>query len=238
MFADEIRRAVEAAPRDRLPQVAEALWKAFAAGGLSEAEAEELSSLIEARKALPVAPKPVKLRIGSKPRTDASMERRRRWASAGRLPPQLAARFTLAEQAVLAVVAAEVAARGTCRLAYEHLSALAGVSKSTTKSAMRRARELGLITVTERRSSAWRNLPNVVAIVAREWLAWMRLARRPTIVGGGVKTSPPTNTESLGMSRRRASGPVERVAGVGGGISRRRESPGSSPASAGASGRV
>ena len=43
--------------------------------------------------------------VGSRPRTDTSMERRRRWAASGRLPPALAARFTLAEQAVLAMVA-------------------------------------------------------------------------------------------------------------------------------------
>ena len=37
------------------------------------------------------------------------MEHRRRWASSGAMPPALASRFTLAEQAVLSVVAAEVA---------------------------------------------------------------------------------------------------------------------------------
>jgi len=37
------------------------------------------------------------------------MEQRRRWASSGAMPPALASRFTLAEQAVLSVVAAEVA---------------------------------------------------------------------------------------------------------------------------------
>jgi hypothetical protein len=110
-YAYEIRRQAEAAPRAALPAVASALWKAFGEGHVSEVEAEALSGLIEARK-LPERPKDLsqcpneasRSRIGSRPRTDASMARRRRWAASGRLPPGLAARFTLAEQAVLAVV--------------------------------------------------------------------------------------------------------------------------------------
>src|SRR5215213_3552442 len=107
MFVEQLRRAVEASPRGELPTVAALLWKAFAAGQVTEAEASALSEAIELRKALRAAQKPVQRRLGSRPRSDASMERRRRWAATGALPPALASRFTLAEQAVLAVVAAE-----------------------------------------------------------------------------------------------------------------------------------
>ncbi|MCJ2102794.1 helix-turn-helix domain-containing protein, partial [Methylobacterium sp. E-046] len=132
-YADEIRRQVEAAPRAALPAVTAALWRAYGDGKVTEAEAEALSGLIEARtdasamrRLSPAAPtssnpsgiSPTQDRagsprraVGSRPRTDASMERRRRWAASGRLPPGLAARFTLAEQAVLALVAAETARR-------------------------------------------------------------------------------------------------------------------------------
>src|SRR3954468_5636442 len=109
MFADELRRAVEASPRAELPAVSGLLWRAYAAGQVSEAEAQALSDLIEARRALPAPQKPIQRRLGSRPRSrPASMERRRRWAASGALPPALAARFTLAETAVLAVTAAEV----------------------------------------------------------------------------------------------------------------------------------
>src|SRR4051812_1527892 len=107
MFADELRRAVEASPRGERAKVAGLLWRAYAAGQVSEAEASELSDLIESRRALPAAQKPLQRRLGSRPRSSASMERRRRWAASGALPPALAARFTLAETAVLAVVTAE-----------------------------------------------------------------------------------------------------------------------------------
>ncbi len=49
MFADEIRRAIEAASRIALPQVTAQLWRAFGDGHVTEAEAECLSALIEAR---------------------------------------------------------------------------------------------------------------------------------------------------------------------------------------------
>src|SRR5215207_5133661 len=107
MFADQLRRAVEASPRVELARVAQLLWRAYGAGHITEAEASALSEAIELRRALPPAQKPVQRRFGSLPRTAASLERRRRWAASGALPPSLAARFTLAETAVLAVVSAE-----------------------------------------------------------------------------------------------------------------------------------
>ncbi|MBW4971635.1 hypothetical protein KZY98_14335, partial [Croceibacter atlanticus] len=85
MFADEIRLAAEAAPRVKLPEVLTLLWRAYGAGQVTEAEAEALSGLIEARKMIPAAPEVPRKRVGSRPRTDASLERRRRWAAAGRL---------------------------------------------------------------------------------------------------------------------------------------------------------
>src|SRR3954469_21718605 len=116
MFADELRRAVEASPRVELTKVSALLWKAFATGQVSEAEAQALSDLIEARRALPAPQKPLQRRLGSRPRSPASLERRRRWAASGALPPALAARFTLAETAVLAVIAFEAAKSGACTL--------------------------------------------------------------------------------------------------------------------------
>src|SRR4051794_41708715 len=107
MFIEQLRQAVEAAPRCELTKISVLLWKACAAGQVSEAEAAALSEAIEARRALPAPSTPVQRRSGSRPRSPASLERRRRWAASGALPPQLAGRFTLGEQAVLAVVAAE-----------------------------------------------------------------------------------------------------------------------------------
>jgi hypothetical protein len=237
VFADEIRRAIEAADRITLPQVTAALWRAFGDGQVSEAEAEALSGLIEARTDAPALRRTPRAAhatstaaevhtgrpttqvpqsnarrpgVGSRPRTDASLERRRRWAASGRLPPGLAARFTLAEQAVLALVAAETARRKDCRLSIENMAAVTGVCRSTVKNAVREARWLGLLTVEERQITGFRNDTNVLRIVSAEWLAWLRLARRgdplPNRRGqagssspqeGGVKSATGTPTEVL-----------------------------------------
>src|SRR3954471_14466048 len=201
MFVEQLRRAVEASPRVELVKVASLLWRAYAAGQVSEDQASELSDLIESRRALPAAPKPIQRRLGSRPRSPASMERRRRWAASGAVPPALAARFTLAETAVLAVIAAEVLRHGACTLVIGHIAALAGVSETTVRNALRAARGLGLLTLEERRLAAWRNAPNVVRIVSRDWLAWLRLRR----AGGGCKLVHPTSTQekNTGASAQR-----------------------------------
>jgi hypothetical protein len=188
MFVEQLRRAVEASPRAELPTVSALLWKAFAAGQVSEAEASALSEAIELKRALPAPQKPAQQRFGSRPRTGAHMERRRRWAASGAIPPALASRFTLAEQAVLAVVAAEHRKCGDCRLTNKEIADVAGVSITTVKNALRAARGLNLISIEERRLTAFRNASNVVRIVSPEWRAWLRL-------GGGGKSVPCSPTQ-------------------------------------------
>ncbi len=192
-YAEEILRQVEAAPCAALPAITAALWRAYGEGTVTETEAEALSALIDARRGAPIAPGLPKVEpgpklggphphggsvtvpghvgrlrstVGSRPRTDASMERRRRWAASGRLPPGLAARFTLAEQAVLALVAAETTRRKDCRLSIENMAAVTGVCRSTVKNAIREARRLGLLTVEERQITGFRHDTNVVCIIS------------------------------------------------------------------------
>lgn len=207
MFADEIRRAVEAAARVKLPDVAALLWRAYGQGQVTEAEAEEISARIEERKVIPVTAAPIAPKVGSRPRTDASMERRRKWASSGRLPPQIAAVFTLAEQAALSVVGAEVAKRGRCELCHEAVAAIAGVSRSTVRAALRRARSLGFLSTEERRLTPWRSLTNVVRIISAEWKSWSQRERRAIGSEGlCVKSPPPTITQVLGEIAKRVTG--------------------------------
>ncbi|MCJ2074798.1 helix-turn-helix domain-containing protein [Methylobacterium sp. E-016] len=201
-YAYEIRRQAEAAPRAALPAVASAMWKAFGEGHLSESEAEALSGLIEARQ---LTERPTDLHqrpiaaprkaVGSRPRTDASMQRRRRWAASGRLPPGLAARFTLAEQAVLSLVAAETVRRKDCRLAVGHLAAITGVAETTVRNAIREAKKLGLVSVEERRVTGFRNDTNVVRIVSAEWTAWLRLTRKGVL---RIEDTPPAVPDETG----------------------------------------
>lgn len=261
MVYEQMRRAVEAAAPDRLGEVVSALWKAYGAGGLTDSEVEQLDGLLNARrgaaraapiKAQPLAAVAAQLvpalappplgegapparehhRTGSRPRKPESMARRRRWATAGYLPPAFAAAFTQGEQAVLAVVALEVGKRGTCTLALGHIAALAGVSETTAKRALRQARTLGLVTVEERRLSRSRNDTNVLRVASREWAAWLRLrlprANRAGLCPPGGQVVPCTNIrvpspnsearwkpgQGLAAHPNHASWPTARTAGA------------------------
>jgi AcrR family transcriptional regulator len=103
-------------------------------------------------------------------------------ATSGYLPPAIACRFTTAELAVLTVLAKEHFEHGGCERSIGEIAARAGVSESTVRNTWRNSKALGLITVEQRRVSYDRNLPNLVAIVSREWLGWLNT--RPSQVRG------------------------------------------------------
>ncbi len=121
------------------------------------------------------------------------------------MPPQIAARFTMGEGAVLAVLAAECSKKGRCTLTIGHVAALAGVGKTTVRTAIHQAAALGLLKSDEWRLSAFRNAPNTVTILSPEWLVWLRLGS-PT---GRVQNSGVDAYTSLEPTRRREnrSGP-------------------------------
>ena len=74
-------------------------------------------------------------------------------------------------QAVLALVAAEVARQGDCRVAVGHLAAIAGLSKIEVRNALREGKKLGLLIIEERRVTGFRNDTDVVRIVSPDWTA-------------------------------------------------------------------
>ena len=210
MFADDIRRALSGTPRVRLAELAAAVWKGFACGAIGEEDAQALADEIHARKAIPPTPVAPRKPVGSRPRSPAHMERRRRWTGSGWLPPQIAARFTMAETAVLSAIATEVARRGLCRLTIGHIAVLAGVSRSTVKTAVRQAAALGILTSEEWRLTAWRSAPNTVRIVSPEWRTWLKMRDRKR---AGV--SHPRQAED-GRPAHDPRGDAEAAAGRGG----------------------
>jgi len=200
MCAKQLRRAVLAAPLANLSELARTLWGALASGQITEAEAEDISTLIEGRRsqvrkgqeaaptALPEAPGrpatplprawtyfPPK-RPQRSPDRARSLERRRTLASCGPLPPTLASKFTTGELSVLWIVSEEVAAKGSCSLTLPELAARAGVGLTKARLALRIAQDLGLLTITERRVPYRPNLSNLIRIVSPAWKAW--IARR------------------------------------------------------------
>jgi hypothetical protein len=69
MFAEQLRRAVEASPRVELAKLGEQIWKAWSQGLVGDDDAQRLAEMIEARRALPVIQKPVQRRFGSRPKS-------------------------------------------------------------------------------------------------------------------------------------------------------------------------
>ncbi len=150
--------------------------------------------------------KPAKRVVGARPRSSASVERRRSLASGGWMPGNLACRFTVGEAAALAIVAQEVARHGACRLFIEKIAALSGTTRSTVKRALKEAHGLGFIRIEERRLTGWRNDANVVLIVDPAWSAWLRLRRR----GEGSRKGSARNTDSNNKANPRSTSSVAR----------------------------
>ncbi len=206
MFAVQFEAAISGTKSlGRLDDYSRDIWKAWGAGAVTDTEAERLAALIESRKAQtrPLdtvrnrAPH-VAIHISQSffppkrrqvcPDRAAAMERRRRLAFSGPMPPAIACRFTTGALAALRIVADEVRASGRCSLSLSEIAARAGVGITTARSAIREASREGLLTIEERRRHRRPNLPNNVRIISREWLAWISK-------GGGSKKAKPTDIE-------------------------------------------
>jgi len=190
-------------------EIARDLWRAYAAGEIGESEAEGIASRIEeARRRIrpkdtvgtraPAVPLAAvsKFRVRKRrcvsPDRAKSRERRRRLAYSGPLPPVLAAGFTTGQLATLRIVADEMRARGSCTLALEAIAAKAGVCVTTARGAIRLAAGDELVHIAERRRHGQPSLTNVVCVISREWLTWIRRG-----AGGGCRTVNPTDNKRL-----------------------------------------
>jgi hypothetical protein len=119
------------------------------------------------------------------------IEARQRIVLCGLVPAIVAAGFTVGECAVLCVIAREHKRRGRCDLTIGEISYSAQCGRTLVQNALRQAVRYGLISIDHRRVAYDRNLPNVVTIISRAWLAWLRLGpARPRPWGGGGWQSP------------------------------------------------
>jgi 3',5'-cyclic-AMP phosphodiesterase len=109
------------------------------------------------------------------PDRQASLERRRRQAMSGVVPAKIAASFTMGDLAVPTVIARQCQRAGVCTLHIDAIAALAGCSRTSVKNALRQARLLGLILVKERRIPGLPSLTNIVSIISKDWIGWLKL---------------------------------------------------------------
>ena len=227
---------------ETLDAIARAIWSALGAGHLTEAEAARLDGLVRARRTRiangraegnscgTALARPPRTRRPSCPDRQASIERRRRVAASGAVPPELAARFTQGEVAVLSVVGREAArGRPVCDWPMDRIAALAGVSRTVARGALRLAQTLGLLRVQERRRRAARSDTNVVTITAKGWWRWLkRVAGRMADTTPIMRNRQDTIAEGVGAEIRKPRIPrsleeLSRAHCVGGDGSRRRK---------------
>jgi hypothetical protein len=131
-----------------------------------------------------------------------AIERRRRLASSGPLPPPLACLFTTGELAVLRIVGDECRDKGACLLPLGAIAARAGVCRKLAQNAIRLARREGLLHYEERRTPGQVSKTNVLKIASKEWGAW--LARGPRRENLGGKKFAPTDTRVRNPSESRS----------------------------------
>lgn len=208
-LAEQLAAAITSAPNfAALDDIARLTWRSLGEGYIDDAAADALGTRLEARRAVfrgdsgqprRRAPAPASARSTPaqrpprSPDRKRSIERRRRQATSGILPAPLACRFTLGQVAVLAVVGRQTKATGSCALPIDAIAAMAGVSRTLVKDALREAVRLGLVRVDERPRPGRRNDTNVVTITSAEWRAWLKIGstgigvRKATTTGYAIK---------------------------------------------------
>jgi len=90
------------------------------------------------------------------------------------LPHELRHFYTEGNRAVLCIVVGEIKRRGICDLPIDKIAALAGVCRTSVQNALHEARRLRHIRITDRPQPRRKHLPNIVEIIAPEWLAWIK----------------------------------------------------------------
>lgn len=177
MFADQIADAVRQASYPQLNDLNQRVWAAWGAGALTDEEAQGLAEALQARRLGVGSPKPRNSPAGNvvpyRGIRRNSIERRRRLAASGPMPPALACQFTIGELAVLRIVADECRQHGTCSAYIDAIAARSGTSRSVVKRALVRARALCLVSIEERRRRGQASLTNLVRVVSREWKSWI-----------------------------------------------------------------
>lgn len=192
------------------------LWEGVAQGQLDDATATDLVEaantkriiLLEAReRRLP----PARSYFPNRPLSDQSRSqaakgsrcssrwaRKRRLGDMAALPPHVRDSFTEGERAVLCIVAADCRQHGSCRCSIKEIGDRAGVGMTTVRNALRRARLMHLVDITERPQWRAKHLTNVISIVCPRWLSWLQKFR-PNL---GLKFYP------IGFKKPRPSGTV------------------------------
>ncbi len=210
---DQLLVAINSVTRRRLDQIVPLVYQAQLSGQIDEMQTDRLATAAQVRRDVfaarhrvagitkPSFPEPVHQRSRMR-------GKRRTWGASGALPPNLRSMFTPGENAVAAVIRAEVRRHGACTLPYAAIAKSAGLLSTTVvKRFVRVAKAQGLIAVQERRITGTRNAPNVIRITSVDWQRWNEVSERtPISRGGGGMTVPPYQNKDINIGPTGARG--------------------------------
>jgi hypothetical protein len=183
----------EARSNDHLITIERSIWREWGEKRIPDAEAQFLSDAIAKMKTTGQTARAVGSVVSGlgsrfvsrqRPRSPdraASRARRRQLGGSGALPDPLRQSYTEGQRAVLCVIAGEVKKAGRCDLPIDKIGALAGVGRTTVQTTLHEARRLGHIRVQERPQRGRKSLTNVIEILSREWLAWIKRGPRRSV---------------------------------------------------------
>jgi len=106
------------------------------------------------------------------PDRQRSLEVRRTLGSSSVLPPALRKHFTAGEQSVIYAVLEEARAKGYCESCNGRISTRSQQSLATVHRAVRKARQLGVFTVHERRRRGRRSHTNIIRVASQDVRMW------------------------------------------------------------------
>jgi hypothetical protein len=203
---------------DQLDAVARLIWERYGAGTVNDDEASYLASCIERRRPLSRRTSTGKFATIGKmngrisrflprqrqrsPDRRASRDRRRMLGGSSALPDNLRHHYTEGQRSVLCIIAGEIKRHGVCDLPIDKIAALAGVCRTTVQTAMHEARRLHHIKITERPQPGRKSLPNIVEIVSREWLTWIKRGPSAARFIGSNPLNLVSTTKSKDLSKK------------------------------------
>jgi hypothetical protein len=192
------------------------LWRSLAEGQLEDREAIELTEAAAARRITLVDARERRMpparsyfpphassgrsrsAAASGPRCSSRWARKRRLGDMAALPPHVRDCFTEGERAALYIITSDCRQHGNCQCSIKEIGDRAGVGITTVRNALRRARSLVLIRITERPQWRAKHLTNVISIVCPCWISWLQKFR-PNL---GLKFYP------IGFKKPKPSGTV------------------------------
>ncbi|WP_156668689.1 helix-turn-helix transcriptional regulator [Rhizobium aegyptiacum] len=195
------------------------LWQE-AGGPLDASQIEDLQAMADKRAAELLEARlkrqpPTQSYFPIRPKSDQSRQQaasgRRdpeRWARKQRLgglaalpPTDLHAGFTEGERAVLYIIAADMRETGGCKCTVAEIAARAGIGQTTVRNAIRKARDREILKVEHR--PQWRNkwLANVITIICKTWLGWLKRFR-PNLGSGFKGVKKPASTDTYGSNNK------------------------------------